>query len=108
MARKVEVLLVDDIDGGKADSTLEFAFDGANYEIDLTEENIAKFREAVAPYIEHARRVRGKRGARKTAASGSSKGSAGEVRRWAAEHGYKVSPRGRIPGEVMAAFLAAN
>ncbi len=36
MARKVEVKLVDDIDGGVADETLKFSLDGTLYEIDLS------------------------------------------------------------------------
>ena len=36
MAQKVQVLLVDDVDGGTADETVTFALDGVSYEIDLT------------------------------------------------------------------------
>ena len=36
MAQKVQVLLVDDIDGGTADETVTFGLDGVTYEIDLT------------------------------------------------------------------------
>ena len=39
MAQKVQVLLVDDIDGGEADETVTFALDGKTYEIDLTTGN---------------------------------------------------------------------
>ncbi|MBN9376412.1 MAG: Lsr2 family protein, partial [Cellulomonas sp.] len=42
MAQKVQVLLVDDLDGGTADETVTFALDGISYEIDLTTENAAK------------------------------------------------------------------
>ncbi|TMR20990.1 Lsr2 dimerization domain-containing protein, partial [Actinomadura geliboluensis] len=36
MAQKVQVLLVDDLDGGEADETVAFSIDGASYEIDLS------------------------------------------------------------------------
>ena len=42
MARKVQVHLLDDIDGGKADETLKFALDGTNYEIDLSTKHADK------------------------------------------------------------------
>jgi hypothetical protein len=31
-----------------------------------------------------------------------------EIRAWAAENGYEVSARGRVPAEVRAAYEAAN
>ncbi len=42
MAQKVQVLLVDDLDGGEADETVTFALDGKTYEIDLTTANADK------------------------------------------------------------------
>ena len=51
MAQKVQVMLVDDIDGGAADETVTFALDGTSYEIDLTSENAAKLRDALAAYV---------------------------------------------------------
>ena len=38
MAQKVQVLLVDDLDGGEASETVSFALDGNSYEIDLSGE----------------------------------------------------------------------
>ena len=39
MAQKVQVVLIDDIDGGSADETMSFAVDGVSYEIDLSTAN---------------------------------------------------------------------
>ena len=63
MAQKVQVLLVDDVDGGKADETVQFGLDGVSYEIDLSSKNAAKLRDALAGYVGEARRVasRGRR-----------------------------------------------
>ena len=36
MAQKVQVILVDDMDGGSADETVSFSLDGVSYEIDLS------------------------------------------------------------------------
>ncbi len=54
MAQKVTVVLEDDLDGGQADETVRFGFDGADYEIDLSSANARVFRDQVAPFIEHA------------------------------------------------------
>lgn len=51
MAQKVEVHLEDDLDGGPADHTLIFALDGKDYEIDLSDANTEKLREALRPYV---------------------------------------------------------
>ena len=97
MAQKVQVVLVDDIDGGTADETVTFALDGVAYEIDLTTANAARLRDALAPWVGSGRR----RGATR-----SSGGRNTEIREWARSNGYKVSDRGRIPAEVKAAFDA--
>jgi hypothetical protein len=39
MAQRVEVLLEDDIDGSPAGETVRFAYDGTQYEIDLSSQN---------------------------------------------------------------------
>ena len=57
MAQKVQVILVDDIDGGPAEETLSFSLDGVSYEIDLSSANAARLRENFAPYVGTARRV---------------------------------------------------
>lgn len=108
MAQKVNVLLVDDIDGGDADETVQFSLDGARYEIDLSAQHAQGLRSALAGYIEHARKASGSAGrprARRTAVNGTRNK---EVREWAAANGFKVSERGRIPTDVIAKYEAAN
>jgi hypothetical protein len=111
MAQKVLVQLVDDLTGAASDdiSTVLFGLDGANYEIDLTEENAERLRAALADYVGSARRTGGriKRGARPTNGSAAN-GEAGQVREWAAENGFELSARGRIPGHVLEAYKDAQ
>src|SRR5258706_12713296 len=57
MAQKVTVALEDDLDGGLADETVRFRFDGTDYEIDLSGKNARSFRKQLAPFIEHARKA---------------------------------------------------
>lgn len=111
MAQKVNIVLVDDIDGSDADETVTFGLDGSAYEIDLTSANAAKLRDALAPYVGHARKVGGsRRPARGRAASAPSSAgaSAREVREWARENGMDVPERGRVSAEVRQAYDAAH
>jgi Lsr2 len=119
MAQKVQVILVDDVDGGNASETVTFGLDGVSYEIDLNEDNAAKLRDSLSTWVGHARRVGGRSSSggtrRRSAGSGSgSGGSAGSgndtaaIRAWARDNGHDVSERGRISAEVMSAYEAAN
>jgi Lsr2 len=111
MAQKVLVQLVDDLTGVASDdiSTVLFGLDGANYEIDLTEENAERLRATLADYVNAARRTGGriKRGSR-PANGAAANGEAGQVREWAQENGFELSARGRIPGHVLEAYKEAQ
>lgn len=104
MARKVQMILLDDIDGGEAKRTATFALDGKAYEIDLNEENLDKLSEAMAPFIAKARRSSTGAGRRPASRASSTGGDASAVRTWAREHGYDVSDRGRVPKEIRDAY----
>jgi len=99
MARKVTVVLEDDLTGGLAQETVRFAFAGTDYEIDLSAKNAAALRKQFAPYIEHARRA---------GRSVASRQRSGDIRAWAKEHGLTVSERGRIPASVVEQYHAAG
>jgi hypothetical protein len=111
MAQRVNVVLVDDLDGSEASETVKFGLDGADFEIDLSADNAAKLRDALALYVGHGRRTGGRRrGAGQTAATAkdSSGPSAAEIRAWARENGWDVPERGRVAAEVREAFLASR
>ena len=110
MAQKVEVTLIDDLDGGQADETIAFGLDGTQYVIDLSGENAKKLREAVARYIEAARKDRGSLMAgRGTARKASSPGpNTSDVREWAKAQGHEVSERGRVSKALVVKFQEAH
>lgn len=112
MAQRVNVVLVDDIDGTDASETVSFAIDGVDYEIDLSEKHAADLRDAVSLYVGHARRTGGRRKGRgRSSGSGGSGGagaSAADIRAWARENGWEVPERGRVSAEVREAYAAAN
>ncbi len=109
MAQKVQVLLVDDIDGGTADETVTFSLDGVSYEIDLTAAHASELRDSLATWVGHARKVGGRSAAGRGAARPRRSASdAGAIREWAKSNGFEVSERGRISAEVRKAYEAAN
>lgn len=110
MAKKVQVLLVDDVDkSSPADETVSFSLDGVSYEIDLTSGNAAKLRDDLSMWIGHAERTGGRRATGRSASKGSGrKADLGAVREWARANGHKVSDRGRISAEVQSAYDKAH
>jgi hypothetical protein len=107
MAQKVQVLLVDDLDGGEATETVSFALDGSAYEIDLSKKNADVLRDAFAKYVGAARKA-GRAGGFSGRSSSRSRGSAAmdrdqaaAIRSWAKKQGLKVSDRGRIPASII-------
>ena len=107
MARKVTVELQDDLDGGPADETLRFGVGGVQYEIDLSNKNVAAFRRQLAPFIEHARKA-GKGQRHRPVRSASSRERSGGIRAWAKDNGIALSDRGRIPASVVEQYEAAT
>jgi hypothetical protein len=106
MARKIQVALLDDIDGSEANETLKFALDGTLYEIDLNSKHADKLRSALAQYVSHARKL----GRGQVVPSGRGRGTAPArtdreqnqaIRDWAKAKGLDVSDRGRIPANIV-------
>ena len=117
MAQKVTVSLIDDLDGDKADETVEFGLDGKSYEIDLSTSNADKLRDTLASYVAAARRPGGRRrsggGAAAAATAAARRPSVDReqnqaIRDWARKRGMKVSDRGRIPADVLEAYHQEN
>ncbi|HSF36535.1 MAG TPA: Lsr2 family protein [Nocardioides sp.] len=110
MAQKVNIVLVDDLDGTEATETVSFGLDGTTYEIDLNDANAASLREALSGYVGHARKVAGggRRTRRSSGGSSSSSSNTKDVREWAKAQGMEVSERGRISADVQQAYDAAH
>lgn len=109
MAQKVNIVLVDDLDGSEASETVSFGLDGTTYEIDLNDANAAKLRDALATYVGHGRKVGAapRRGRRSASANGTGP-SAKEIRDWARSNGFDVPDRGRVSAEVREAYDKAH
>jgi hypothetical protein len=121
MATQTIVTLVDDLDGSEASGSVSFALDGASYEIDLSDDNAEKLRDALSGFVASARRVDGgRRGpGRPKATAKPAKAARGArtapdreqtaaIREWARATGHEVSERGRLSATVLSAFEAAH
>jgi hypothetical protein len=111
MAKKVTTLveLIDDLDGGKAERSIAFGWDGNTYEIDLSKKNATALEKLLRPYVEAARKVRRPvaRSARASTPAGR-RPDLGQIREWARANGLEVSDRGRIAASVQEAYDAAH
>jgi hypothetical protein len=115
VAQKVQVILVDDVDGGSADETVSFSLDGVSYEIDLSAKNAEKLRGAFSGYVGSARKAgrspaRNGRGpaARVAGSAVADREQNQAIRAWAKKKGLKVSERGRIPAEIVEKYHSAR
>lgn len=120
MAKKV--MLLDDLTGDVIEEelgggTVEFSFDSKHYQIDLGLKNRQAFEKDMAKWIEAAEeleaprrrgRPAGAKTTRKPSGSGRSKEELSNIREWAAKQDIEVSPRGRIPAEVLQAYDYAH
>lgn len=100
--------LVDDLDGTVLDdgsgSTIRFSLEGRSYEIDLSDANAARLRDALAPFISAGRSVAGAGRASGSRRASRSGGDLAAIRSWAQSNGYSVGDRGRISAEVREAY----
>ncbi len=105
MAQRTIVQLVDDVDGGEAAQTVKFGLDGALYEIDLSEDNAKKLREALADFVANGRKLsRSGQPYRYVQVGPASR----DVRTWAKAKGYNVPERGRVPREFVEQYEKAH
>lgn len=98
MAQKVEMVLVDDLDGDRAQESVRFGVDGRHYELDLSAPNAKQLRSALQACIRLGRLVT-------TSARGP---AASKIRQWARDNGYEIAARGRIQRTVIEAYYAAD
>jgi hypothetical protein len=114
VAQKVQVLLLDDLDGSEAEETVSFSIDGAAYEIDLSTGNANNLRDSLAKYVAAARKAGRTGGGRQTGGRSRPGGGAAidrdqaaAIRAWAKKQGLQVSDRGRIPASIIEQYNAA-
>jgi hypothetical protein len=110
MAKQIQEILIDDLDGGEANETVAFAIDGASYEIDLSEVNAKKLRDSLSAFVQSARRSGALATRRRRAGSARAltREKSADIRAWAKSHGLNVSERGRIASKIVEQYEAAH
>lgn len=106
MAKKTVVNLIDDLDGSEASQTLQFAFEGRHYVIDLNDTHAEEMRAALAPYTRAGRAPGIAPMRRRNNPTGTMDREA--IRRWAKDNGLNVADRGRLPASVLEAYNNAH
>ncbi len=122
MARITQVVVTCDLEDGdvSASDSLTFAYAGKTYTLDLCRKHLDEVKSALEGYANAGHSAgRAGRGRRRAAPAGRSSRAArpaaaprgesqAEIREWARAQGYAVGDRGRIPGEVRAAYESAQ
>lgn len=96
-----KTILTDDLGGNGEATTVEFAFKGIKYTIDLNAENLNDFEEEMKQYIENGRVKGGSTSTRRPVEESNA------IRAWAEANGFTVAPKGRIPQAVLDAYEAS-
>jgi hypothetical protein len=107
MATRVETHLICDLDDLEGKATVMLHFEGSDYEVDLCEDHLDAYNEAMTPFIGSARRIARRAPATKVRSSATytpPRADLASVREWARSNGFTINDRGRIPGEVIRAY----
>lgn len=93
-------MLIDDIDGTVAAESVTLSYRGAEYSIDLSEDNARRLDEALEPFLQYASKSSG----RKSKISATERAKNDKIRQWAKASGHSVPARGRIPESTRRAY----
>lgn len=104
MAKTVNVIVTDDIDGSSGAEAVSFSFDGQGYELDLGPANRQRMQESLQPFMDAGRQL-GRRTQRRV---GPRRSDLAAIRAWAAGQDLRISARGRISTEIMNAYDASH
>lgn len=111
MAQRVQVQLIDDLNGQEAQETIRFALDGIRYEIDLTTSNATQLRSALSEYVDNGRKAGISRQGQSTPVGKTAsrkRERTQQIRDWAKKNGHNPGVRGRIPYTILDAYSKAN
>ncbi|MFB9314271.1 histone-like nucleoid-structuring protein Lsr2 [Nocardioides plantarum] len=104
MAKTTTVHVTDDMNGDPDAQTYSFSWANQDYEIHLVDRSLVKLEKALAPFIEKATRVSGRRAAGGKTSKGGARSDLAEARAWLQSEGHPVADRGRIGAELLALY----
>ena len=106
MAKTTTVHVTDDINGDADAETYTFSLNGTSYEIDLGTRSAEKLQKALAPFIDKATKVSGRKTSTSKASAGGKRIDLADARAWLQSQGHEVADRGRISAELLAIYDA--
>jgi hypothetical protein len=90
VATRITKTVVDDLDGTAAAGTYRFALGDVAFEIDLSDDNLQRLRDALAPFMAAGRRLPKTAKANRHAAAGSgASADTKRMRRWWADNQHR-------------------
>lgn len=99
-----------DISGKPGASPVSFSLGPDAYEIDLIEDEHRDLEQALAPYVEKARKKTGCPAEEPTGrfVPETTKAQRHVIRQWAKENGFEIEDRGQIPKKIFFAYKKAH
>ena len=91
-------------DQAEAESTIRFAWQGQEMQVDVCAPHEAQLRAAISPYVTAARTARPRGRTRRSA----DRRRSADVRTWGQANGFELADRGRVPRRVLAAYQASH
>lgn len=110
VAQKVQTILVSDLSGEELNAdgqTVHFGFLGANYEIDLSHEELEAFAHTMQKYVDAGRLVGGRR-SRPRSTTRRDPSQTRSIKAWLDEEGIDYPKRGRLPENLVEQWMAAH
>lgn len=91
-----------------AEREVVFGLNGRHFRTDLTEAHAKELEDFLADFVEYAEEIKFDGTAKRRTSTGAIKrvprDLAPKIREWGEKQGFKVSDRGRIPGDVLKAY----
>lgn len=109
MAQRIQVIKTDDLDPtAEATQTVDFGLDGTDYEIDLTDANARRLRDALAEFVTAGRRAGKPSKPARPHVRRLHPEDARDIRVWVRKNGGTVADRGRIAERFIDAYYDNN
>jgi hypothetical protein len=110
---RITKTVIDDFDGTAAAGTYRFALEDATFEIDLSETNLARLRDALAPFMAAGRRLPKNQTVHSAARPTATSEAVKRMRRWWADNQHRhdvpaYRGSGRLPQRVVDAYQQAT
>lgn len=102
--RKMQTIVVDDLDGVTPGETVELVINGEKFSIDLSKKHRADLRKALKRYTEAATHAQKPTATKLSPNPEIRKNELAAIRQWAKAHNIAIPSRGRIPGSVMESY----